>query len=87
MREETASGRTSVAASPAAPTESTRPPSPPEPVEPAPVPPVPVTDDAIGSKSLDDINRDSPLKPLFYGLDQRKWTRPASRSCRPTPKS
>ena len=38
--------------------------------EPAPVPPVPVTDDAIGSKSLDDINRDSPLKPLFYGLDQ-----------------
>ncbi len=34
------------------------------------MPPVPVTDDAIGSKSLDDINRDSPLKPLFYGLDQ-----------------
>ncbi len=56
---------------PPPPTESTRPPSPPEPVsEPAPVPPVPVTDDAIGSKSLDDINRDSPLKPLFYGLDQ-----------------
>ena len=52
-------------------TDSTRPPAPPEPVsEPAPVPPVPVTDDAIGSKSLDDINRDSPLKPLFYGLDQ-----------------
>ena len=52
-------------------TESPRPPAPPTPVsEPAPVPPVPVTDDAIGSKSLDDINRDSPLKPLFYGLDQ-----------------
>jgi peptidoglycan-associated lipoprotein len=34
------------------------------------VPPVPVTDDAIGSKSLDDINRDSPLKPAFFGLDQ-----------------
>ncbi|MBK5296495.1 MAG: peptidoglycan-associated lipoprotein Pal, partial [Vicinamibacteria bacterium] len=51
--------------------DSTRPPAPPEPVsEPAPVPPVPVTDDAIGSKSLDDINRDSPLRPLFYGLDQ-----------------
>jgi peptidoglycan-associated lipoprotein len=51
--------------------DSTRPPAPPEPVsEPAPVPPVPVTDDAIGSKSLDDINRDSPLKPLFFGLDQ-----------------
>ncbi len=56
---------------PPPPTESPRPPAPPPPVsEPAPVPPVPVTDDAIGSKSLDDINRDSPLKPLFYGLDQ-----------------
>ena len=52
-------------------TETARPPAPPPPVsEPAPVPPVPVTDDAVGSKSLDDINRDSPLKPLFYGLDQ-----------------
>ncbi len=52
-------------------TESARPPAPPVPVsEPAPVPPMPVTDDAIGSKSLDDINRDSPLRPLFYGLDQ-----------------
>lgn len=48
-----------------------RPPSPPEPApEPSAVPPVPVTDDAIGSKSLDDINRDSPLKPVFFGLDQ-----------------
>lgn len=52
-------------------TEAPRPTPPEAPVsEPAPVPPVPVTDDAIGSKSLDDINRDSPLKPLFYGLDQ-----------------
>jgi peptidoglycan-associated lipoprotein len=50
---------------------ASRPPAPPEPVpEPAPVPPVPVTDDAIGSRSLDDINRDSPLKPVFFGLDQ-----------------
>ncbi len=55
---------------PPPPTESPRPPAPPPPAEPAPVPPVPVTDDAIGSKSLDDINRDSPLKPLFFGLDQ-----------------
>ena len=52
-------------------TSVNRPPAPPEPVsEPAPVPPVPVTDDAIGSRSLDDINRDSPLKPVFFGLDQ-----------------
>ena len=52
-------------------TTVTRPPAPPEPSRPAPtVPPVPVTDDAIGSRSIDDINRDSPLKPLFYALDQ-----------------
>ena len=58
-------------------TETARPPAPPPPVsEPAPVPPVPVTDDAVGSKSLDDINRDSPLKPLFYGLDQAEVDSP-----------
>ena len=50
--------------------ETPRPPAPPPPTEPAPVPAVPVTDDAVGSKSLDDINRDSPLKPLFFALDQ-----------------
>ena len=26
-------------------------------------------EDAIGSKSLDDLNRDSPLRPLFFDLD------------------
>jgi peptidoglycan-associated lipoprotein len=26
-------------------------------------------EDTIGSKSLDDLNRDSPLKPLFFDLD------------------
>jgi peptidoglycan-associated lipoprotein len=58
-------------------TETARPPAPPPPVsEPAPVPPMPVTDDAVGSKSLDDINRDSPLKPLFYGLDQSEVDAP-----------
>jgi peptidoglycan-associated lipoprotein len=45
------------------------PPPPPQPVsEPVPVPPMPV-EDTIGSKSLDDLNRDSPLKPLFFELD------------------
>jgi peptidoglycan-associated lipoprotein len=37
--------------------------------EPVPVPPEPVTEDTIGTKSLDDLNRDSPLKPLFFELD------------------
>jgi peptidoglycan-associated lipoprotein len=47
----------------------TRPPDPPRPVaEPVIVPPMP-SEDAIGSKSIDDLNRDSPLKPLFFELD------------------
>jgi peptidoglycan-associated lipoprotein len=46
------------------------PPAPPEPVrEPAMVPPEPVRDDAISSASLDELNRNSPLKPVFYELD------------------
>jgi len=45
------------------------PPGPPKPVsEPIPVPPMPA-EDTIGSKSLDDLNRDSPLRPLFFELD------------------
>lgn len=45
------------------------PPPPPQPVnEPVPVPPMPV-EDTIGSRSLDDLNRDSPLRPLFFELD------------------
>ena len=48
-----------------------RPTPPPEPIDdPTPVPPAPVTDDPIGSKTLDDINRESPLQPVFFGLDQ-----------------
>ena len=47
-----------------------RPPAPPEPVrEPTSVPPEPVRDDAIASASLDDLNRNSPLKPVFFELD------------------
>jgi peptidoglycan-associated lipoprotein len=46
-----------------------RPPAPPVPVnEPIPVPPMP-SEDSINSKSLDDLNRDSPLQPLFFELD------------------
>ncbi len=44
------------------------PPAPPEPVtEPVPVPVMP--EDAIAGRSLDELNRDSPLKPVFYELD------------------
>ena len=47
-----------------------RPPEPPKPVaEPTiVVPPMPA-DDTISSRTIDELNRDSPLKPLFFGLD------------------
>src|SRR5204862_8289401 len=49
------------------PTSTGRPPAPPEPVaEPTIVPAEPVREDTIASGSLDDINRNSPLKPLFF---------------------
>jgi peptidoglycan-associated lipoprotein len=51
-------------------TGGSRPPAPPEPVaEPTIVPPEPVRDDAIASASLDDLNRNSPLKPVFFEYD------------------
>jgi peptidoglycan-associated lipoprotein len=54
----------------AAPAPPPRPPAPPEPVaEPTIVPPEPVPEDAISSASLDDLNKNSPLKPVFYELD------------------
>jgi peptidoglycan-associated lipoprotein len=51
--------------------DSRRPPSPPEPVsEPTIVPPEPVREDRISSSaSLDDLNRSSPLKPIFFDYD------------------
>lgn len=52
-------------------TTENKPPPPPQPVsEPVVVPPEPVAEDSIAGRSLDDLNRDSPLKPLFFGLDQ-----------------
>jgi peptidoglycan-associated lipoprotein len=53
-------------------TAGTRPPAPPEPVvEPQPVPPEPTvsSNDAIGDRSLDDINKQSPLQPVFFDFD------------------
>jgi peptidoglycan-associated lipoprotein len=44
------------------------PPPPPTPVE-EPVLPAPAPGDAIGSKDLDALNRESPLAPVYFGLD------------------
>ncbi len=47
-----------------------RPPAPPVPVaEPTVVPPEPVRDDSIASGSLDDLNRNSPLRPAFFAYN------------------
>jgi peptidoglycan-associated lipoprotein len=58
------------AASASSPSTGARPPAPPEPVaEPTIVPPEPLREDRIASASLDDINRNSPLKPVFFEYD------------------
>jgi len=34
-----------------------------------PVPPQPLSEDNVANRSLEDLNRDSPLKPAFFLLD------------------
>ena len=34
-----------------------------------PVPPEPLVDDSVASRSLDDLNRDSPLQPVYFDYD------------------
>jgi peptidoglycan-associated lipoprotein len=55
---------------PAASTEGSpgAPPGPAERVEES-VPVPSLSEDAIGNRSLEDLNRDSPFKPAFFGLD------------------
>lgn len=49
-------------------------PLPPEPVpEPVPVPPLP-EEDELGARSLDELNRDSPLQPVFFAFDASELT-------------
>jgi peptidoglycan-associated lipoprotein len=62
---------------PPPPADSTapRPPAPPEPArEPTSVPPDPARDDAIASASHDDLNKNSPLKPVYFELDSSDLT-------------
>ena len=52
-------------------TAGTRPPEPPTPVnEPQPVPAEPAAMDELASRDLDEINKNSPFQPLFFGYDQ-----------------
>lgn len=46
------------------------PPAPPAPIqEPLLVPTEPVREDSVASRSLDDLNRDSPFQPAFFDYD------------------
>lgn len=50
---------------------SGRPPEPPTPVnEPQPIPAEPSAADELNSRDLDEINKNSPFQPLFFGYDQ-----------------
>jgi peptidoglycan-associated lipoprotein len=50
-------------------------PTPPSPVaEPRGVPSEPLTDDRIASASLDELNRNSPLRPVFFEYDSAEIT-------------
>jgi peptidoglycan-associated lipoprotein len=49
---------------------SPRPPTPPQRVEESlPVPQEPLSEDSIANRSLDDLNRDSPFRPVYFPLD------------------
>ena len=62
-------------------TAPSRPPTPPEPVsEPTVVAPEPIRDEGVSSASLDDLNRSSPLKPVFFELDSSDVTAEGQRT-------
>jgi len=55
-----------------------RPPEPPQPVvEPVPVPPEPLAEEDLSGKDLDELNRESPLQPVFFGFDRAEVDAPA----------
>jgi peptidoglycan-associated lipoprotein len=56
------------AAATPAPTPTAPPPRPAERVEES-IPVPAISEDAIGNRSLEDLNRDSPFRPAFFGLD------------------
>jgi peptidoglycan-associated lipoprotein len=66
---------------PAAATPAARPPAPPSPVrEPPLVPPEPVLEDSVSSRSLDDLNRESPFQPALFEYDSADITPDAQRA-------
>ncbi|MFN0066612.1 MAG: peptidoglycan-associated lipoprotein Pal [Limisphaerales bacterium] len=65
----------------AAPTNPARPAPPPQQArEPLPVPPQPVPEDGVSARSLDDLNRNSPLTPVFFGYDSAELSEDAQKA-------
>lgn len=63
---------------PGASSTASKPPAPPSPVEePTIVPAEPVPEPDISSSSLDDLNRNSPLMPVFFEYDSSELTQDA----------
>jgi peptidoglycan-associated lipoprotein len=58
---------------PPPPPSATTPLDPPEPMR-EPMPPQPLATDDVSARSLDDLNRDSPLQPVFYDYDSSEIT-------------
>ena len=50
-------------------TAGTRPPEPPPPVREPIMPAEPIASDSVASRSLDDLNRESPLQPAYFDFD------------------
>ena len=58
--------------------EAPPPPAPPRPVaEPVTVPPEPVVEDVFAARSLEELNRESPLAPVFFAFDSSAIDAPA----------
>ena len=53
----------------AAPDPGGVPPAPPEPVRETPIPPEPLASDPLTATDIDEINKNSPFQPIFYGFD------------------
>jgi peptidoglycan-associated lipoprotein len=56
-----------------------KPPAPAEPVKEA-APAAPITEDKVAVVTLDEINRNSPLKPVFFGYDSADVSAEAQRT-------
>ena len=54
---------------PASAATAARPPAPPAPDPPPPAPPSIDPDDDFASRDLEELNRESPLQPVFFGYD------------------